>query len=96
VDVRDLVDRAARGEPKAWETLVDQYGRLVEGIIRKFANLNDGDRRDIFQDALLVLFQHGLARFRGSTPPELRAYLAATARNEALSYLRKRKRCPDT
>ena len=96
MDVRDLVDRAARGEPKAWDALVDQFGRLVEGIIRKFTNLDDGDRRDVFQDALLGLFQHGLARFRGSTVPEFRAYLAATARNAALSHLRKRKRRPDT
>ena len=50
----------------------------------------------MFQETLLALFRQGLARFRGSTEPELRSYLATIARNEVLTYLRKRKRRPDT
>ena len=96
MDIRDLVDRVVSGKPKAWEAFVDQYGRLVEGIIRKFQNLDNRERRDMFQETLLALFRQGLARFRGSTEPELRSYLATIARNEVLTYLRKRKRRPDT
>src|SRR5207249_1549731 len=66
------------------------------GIIWKFNSLDDGERRDMFQEALLGLFRQGLERFRGSTVAELRSYLAITVRNEVLTYLRKRKRRSDT
>jgi len=73
VDVRDLVDRAARGEPKAWEALMDRFGRLIEGILWKFRDLDDGSRRDVFQETRLGLLRGGLARLRVSTVPELDA-----------------------
>jgi len=95
VEVADLVKRAAHGEPAAWGALVDQFARLIGGICRKFNNLDERERRDIFQDTLLVLFRRGLQGFRGSTAPELRSYIAAITRNEALTHLRKRKRQPE-
>ena len=38
-EIRDLIQRAAAGESQAWETLVNQYRRLVWGILHKFDNL---------------------------------------------------------
>ena len=85
--MRDLIQRALAGESQAWETLVDQYHRLVWGLLLKFDNLNRAEREDFFQDVFVILLDRGLQHFRGSTVPEFRMYLKTILVNEAKGYL---------
>lgn len=88
-----LIQRAARGEKAAWDTLVEQYKRLTWGILGKFSNsLNRAEQEDLFQDVFVVLLDGGLQRFRGSTEYEFRAYLARIVRNEIYTWIRDRNR----
>jgi RNA polymerase sigma factor (sigma-70 family) len=84
--------RAAAGEQKAWETLVEQYQRLVWGVLGKFDNVSREEKEDLFQDVFLVLLHRGLQSFRGSTEYEFRSYLRIITENEAKSYLRRHSR----
>lgn len=91
-EIRDLIQRAAAGESQAWETLVNQYRRLVWGILHKFDNLSRTEREDLFQDVFVILLDRGLHHFHGSTVHEFRAYLKTITVNEAKSYLRRHGR----
>lgn len=36
VELTDLVRRAARGDQRAWQAIVEQYGRLVWSVARGY------------------------------------------------------------
>lgn len=91
-EIRDLIQRAAAGESEAWETFVDQYRRLVWGILHKFDNLSRTEREDLIQDVFVILLDRGLHHFHGSTVHEFRSYLTTITVNEAKSYLRRHGR----
>jgi RNA polymerase sigma factor (sigma-70 family) len=91
-EIRDLIQRAAAGERQAWETLVNQYRRLVWGLLHKFDNLSRTEREDLIQDVFVVLLDRGLHHFHGSTAHEFRSYLTTITVNEAKSYLRRHSR----
>jgi len=91
-EINSLIRRAAAGEKTAWDALIEQYKRLVKGILGKFDNLTPAERDDIFQDVFVILLDGGLQRFRGSTEHEFRAYLARIIRNETYTWLRDRDR----
>lgn len=91
-EIRDLIQRAIGGESQAWETLVDQYRRLVWGLLLKFDNLSRTEREDLIQDVFVILLNRGLQHFHGSTLPEFRSYLKIITVNEAKSYLRRHDR----
>ena len=91
-EIRDLIQRAAAGESLAWETLVNQYRRLVWGLLHKFDNLSQTEREDLIQDVFVILLDRGLQHFHGSTVPEFRMYLKTITVNEAKSYLRRHSR----
>ena len=86
-EIRDLIQRAMAGESQAWETLVDQYRRLVWSLLHKFDNLSQTEKEDLFQDVFVILLDRGLRHFHGSTVHEFRSYLKTITVNEAKSYL---------
>ncbi len=83
-----LVWRAAAGDLRAWEELVDRYARLIWSITAEF-KLVESDAADVVQTTWLRLLEH---IDRISYPDRLGSWLAATARHECLRSLAARKR----
>src|SRR6185437_2002480 len=79
-DVARLPRRAADGDRKAWDRIVDQYARLIWSITVNF-KLAESDAADVAQTTWLRLLQH-IDRIQH--PDRVGSWLAATARNECL------------
>jgi RNA polymerase sigma factor (sigma-70 family) len=88
LDITSLVRRAAEGDRRAWELLVEQYARLIWAITRDF-KLVESDAADVAQATWLRLLEH---INRIEHPDRLGSWLAATARNECLRNLAARKK----
>jgi RNA polymerase sigma factor (sigma-70 family) len=88
LDVARLVRRAAAGDTRAWEQLVDKYGRLIWLITRDF-KLVESDAADVFQTTWMRLIEH-IDRIEHAD--RVGSWLAATARNECLRCLASHKR----
>lgn len=84
----DLVRACARGDARAWETLVRRYQRLIYTIPRR-ARLDEQDAADVFQTVFQRLYEH-LGRI--AQPERLQAWLVTTARRETLRRLREGRR----
>lgn len=85
VAVADLVTAAAAGDQQAWAALVDRYSGLLWAVARSF-RLSQADAGDVVQTSWLRLVEH-LGRLR--EPERVGAWLATTARREALRTLRR-------
>lgn len=73
-----LVEACLAGDPRAWEELVDRYGRLVYAIPRRMG-LSSADADDVFQDVFATLLRSlGSLRDRA----RLAAWLITTTRRE--------------
>jgi RNA polymerase sigma factor (sigma-70 family) len=83
-----LVAAAAGGDRRAWESLVESYGRLVWSITRDH-RLSPGDAADVSQTTWLRLLEH---IDRLAEPGRVGSWLATTARRECLRALGRRKR----
>lgn len=82
-----LLDRARRGEARAFEQIYRMFERPVYSLAWRM--LNDADEaQEILHDAMLTLFGK-LDQFRGESP--FWGWLRQIAVNEALMRLRKRK-----
>lgn len=79
---------AADGDQVAWDSIVGQYAGLVWSVARSF-RLNRADAGDVCQATWLRLVEH-LADVRDGE--RLGAWLATTARREALGLLRRGRR----
>lgn len=88
LDITMLVRRAIAGDTRAWERLIDKYGRLIWSITREF-KLVESDAADVFQTTWMRLIEH---IDRLDHPDRVGSWLAATARNECLRCLASRKR----
>jgi RNA polymerase sigma factor (sigma-70 family) len=88
LDVARLMRRAANGDSRAWQSLVDRYGRLIWSITRDF-KLVESDAADVFQTTWMRLIEH-IDRIEHAD--RVGSWLAATARNECLRSLAARKR----
>jgi RNA polymerase sigma factor (sigma-70 family) len=88
VDVAWLVRRATVGDTRAWERLIDKFGRLIWSITREF-KLVESDAADVFQTTWMRLIEH-IDRIEHGD--RVGAWLAATARNECLRCLASHKR----
>jgi RNA polymerase sigma factor (sigma-70 family) len=88
LDVARLVRRASVGDTRAWERLVDKFGRLIWSITRDF-KLRESDAADVFQTTWMRLVEHVN---RIEHPDRVGSWLAATARNECLRCLATHKR----
>lgn len=89
IDVPDsLLQRAQRGELRAFEQIYRLFERPVYNLALRL--LNDADAaREILHDAMLKLFQR-IDQFRGDSP--FWGWLRQIALNEALMRLRKDRR----
>jgi RNA polymerase sigma factor (sigma-70 family) len=76
---------AAQGDGRAWESIVAEYSSLVWSVARAH-RLSSADSADVFQGTWLRLVEH-LGRIRDGS--RLGAWLATTARREALMLLRR-------
>jgi RNA polymerase sigma factor (sigma-70 family) len=88
VSLADLVSAAAAGDSGAWNQLVDRFAGMVWAVARSY-RLNPADAADISQTTWLRLVQH-LDRIE--QPERLGAWLATTARHEALRVARQASR----
>lgn len=88
LDVTRLVRRAGAGDTRAWEQLVERYGRLIWSITRDF-KLRESDAADVFQTTWMRLIEHV---DRIQHPDRVGSWLAATARNECLRCIASHKR----
>jgi RNA polymerase sigma factor (sigma-70 family) len=88
LDAATLVKRAGEGDPRAWERLVEKFGRLIWAMTREF-KLSESDAADVVQATWLRLLEH-IDSLR--SPDRVGSWLAATARNECLRNLTARKR----
>lgn len=79
-----LVDAAAGGDHRAWNSLIDAFAPMIWSIARAH-RLRDGDAADVAQATWLSLLEH-LAELR--EPNRVGAWLATTARRECLRTLR--------
>ncbi|MGH2764314.1 MAG: RNA polymerase sigma factor [Actinomycetota bacterium] len=88
---RDLLDRCRRGEPEAFEELVERTHRGVFTLAYRLV----GDRHeaeDVAQDAYLRMYR-GLPGFRGDSSVE--TWLYRITANAAVTHLRRRGRFGD-
>jgi RNA polymerase sigma factor (sigma-70 family) len=84
----ELVRAASAGDQRAWEGLIGRFGGLVWSVARAHG-LSRADAADVSQTAWLRLVEH-LHRLRD--PERVGAWLASTARHEALRALRRARR----
>jgi RNA polymerase sigma factor (sigma-70 family) len=85
VDVARLVQRAAQGDQDSWNALIDRFSGLLWATARAH-RLNTADSAEVVQTTWLRLVEH-LDRIR--EPERLGAWLATTARHEALRLIRR-------
>jgi len=88
LDLARLLRCAAVGDTRAWERLVDKYGRLIWSITRDL-NLRESDAADVFQTTWMRLIEN-IDRIEHAD--RIGSWLAATARNECLRCLATHKR----
>ena len=79
----DLVTRAAKGDQRAWDELVERFIPLIWSICRRH-RLGDADAEDVSQTVWLQLADQ-LDRIRD--PAALPGWLATTTRRECLRIL---------
>jgi RNA polymerase sigma factor (sigma-70 family) len=86
--VARLVELAAAGNERAWNTIADEFAGLVWAATRAH-RLDDADAADVVQATFARLVEH-IGRLQ--QPERVGAWLATTARRECLSVLRQRTR----
>src|SRR3954469_9019655 len=85
-----LVERAAAGDDRAFEELMQATTRGVRTVLRQYARRDD-DVRDLTQE----VFLRALQRLQTLDDPErFTAWLYAIARNAGLDHVRRIKRAP--
>jgi RNA polymerase sigma factor (sigma-70 family) len=84
----ELLRRAAKGNPAAWEEIIRRYSGLIAAKIRTF-RLQDADSLDAMQMTWLRLAEN---IHRIQHPERLGGWLATTASRECMHILRQGKR----
>ncbi len=91
-DAGALVRMAAGGDERAWAVLVKRFSGLVWSVAR-LPGLGTADVEEVFQTTWLRLTEH-IGRLK--EPDRVGAWLATTARHEALKAIRARQRTSPT
>ncbi|MEO6156312.1 MAG: sigma-70 family RNA polymerase sigma factor [Ilumatobacteraceae bacterium] len=86
--MHELVDRALLRDSQAWRALVDRLKGVAWKVLYGY-DLSEEDRKDAFASTFFRLYER-LATIR--EPEKLPGWVATTARNEAHSIFRKRRR----
>jgi RNA polymerase sigma-70 factor, ECF subfamily len=85
---RELVERFARGESRAFDTIVERYQQRVYAIALRMTG-NVEDARDAMQDVFVSALR-ALRSFRGDA--QLSTWIHRVTVNASLDVIRKRKR----
>jgi len=88
LDMAQLVRRAADGDWRAWERLIDQYGRLIWATTNQF-RLAESDAADVVQATWLRLLEN---IHRLEYPERVGSWLTTPARHECLRSLTARNK----
>src|SRR3954470_3650122 len=83
-EVTMLVHRAAKGDPAAWNAIVDEYAGLLWSVVRGF-RLNEAQAVDAVQTTWLRLVEH-VTDLR--EPDHLAGWLKTTAHRVCLQVIR--------
>lgn len=92
MDVNDLIEDIKKGKSDALDDLVDEYGKLIYGVIASIMlpNNMDSEIDECFNDVLITIwfkiesFDLNKGKFRN--------WIISLSKYKALDYLRKRKR----
>ena len=84
----ELIERARRGDDRAFRAIVERYEPLVAAVVVGFLGPGD-DADDVGQEAFIRLYR-SLDRFRGDA--SLATYLRKIAVNLSLNAIRRRRR----
>ena len=82
-----LARRAAKGDPVAWDTLVERFGEPIYNLAYRFAGGSD-EAEDLTQDIFLRLYNQ-LHQYRGDVP--LLAWTLRLSRNLCIDHYRYQK-----
>ncbi|MEM9135423.1 MAG: sigma-70 family RNA polymerase sigma factor [Actinomycetota bacterium] len=85
-DVERCVEAARKGDPQAWQRLVDGHAGLVWSVIRGF-RFDTETGKDVFQTVWLRLAEH-LDNIR--EPAKIAGWIGQTTRNECVGLVRQR------
>jgi len=86
--IAELLAGISRGDPAAWEEIMNRYERLVFAKVRSF-HLQEADTLDAVQMTWLRLAENA---HKIQFPDHLGGWLATTARRECLHILRHRSK----
>lgn len=87
-EVAHWLDRAKRGDARAWDRLVDRFQNLVYSVARR-NRLDANDASDVFQATFLALYRN-LDRIEQAAT--LGKWLAVTAARESIRLKRQQSR----
>jgi RNA polymerase sigma factor (sigma-70 family) len=85
----ELVARCRRGDPEAWNTLVERFSRYVSAIATQAFRLPQHDAEDVFQDVFARVYER-LDTLRSDEA--IRPWIGQLTRNCCLDLLRSSNR----
>ncbi len=85
-DDKSLIERILAGETDAFESIIRDYGRLVNHIVYRMIP-NISDQQDICQDIFVKIYQN-LSSFRADS--KLSTWIGRIATNRCLDFLGKK------
>lgn len=85
VEEKDLLDRAAQGDERAWDEIVHRYHRLVTSTARRILR-NDNDVKDAVQDSFINAFKQ-IKQYRREA--KFSTWLYRISLRSAISHVRK-------
>ena len=84
-----LVARCRRGEPAAWDELVERFSRYVYAIAVQAFRLSPADAEDVFQEVFARVYEH-LNRLRSDDA--IRPWIAQLTRRLCIDRIRASRR----
>jgi RNA polymerase sigma factor (sigma-70 family) len=94
-ELLDLVKRCRGGDPDAWRAFLPPFQEIGRRALRPF-RLSTADSEDILSEVLTSLYGGGLSQFRGGTVAELVGFLKTVVRNQAIDFVKDRKKLVPT
>jgi RNA polymerase sigma factor (sigma-70 family) len=85
----ELVARCRRGDPEAWNQLVERFSRYVYAICVQAFRLGRDDAEDVFQEVFTRVYEH-LDRLRSDDA--IRPWIAQLTRRLCVDRLRAARR----
>ncbi|MBN2008689.1 sigma-70 family RNA polymerase sigma factor [candidate division KSB1 bacterium] len=86
-DIKVLIEKIIRGDTRAFQTIMNDYQRLVFHIVTRMVDRVE-DREDICQDVFIKVFEN-LSKFQFNA--KLSTWIAQIAYNHCLNYLEKKR-----